>query len=94
MIIYLKVRIIDTETGTESEFYADEFETDYEDNLDSKVTCNKSLLLGPRSAKQHDPVLPDSNPAKHHVPEDTTRMIEFDMIRSRSPANLISAIVN
>lgn len=51
LIIHLKVCIIDTETGKESEFYTDEFKTDYEDNLESKVTCNKLLLLGLHSAK-------------------------------------------
>ncbi len=43
--------MIDTEAGAESEFYANEFEMDYEDNLESKVTRNKSLLPGLHSAK-------------------------------------------
>ena len=42
---------MDIEAVAESEFYADEFEIDYEDNLESKVTCNKSLLPGLCSAE-------------------------------------------
>ena len=84
---------MDTEAGVESEFYADEFETDDEDNLESEVT-RKSLLPGPRSAKQHVPVLPGPRPAEHHVSEDTASMIEFDMMRSSPPADPASATVD
>lgn len=35
---------MDTKISTPSEFYTDEFETDYKNNLESEVTCNKLLL--------------------------------------------------
>ena len=43
--------IMDIEAGAESEFNANKFETNYEDNLEFKVTYNKLLLLGPHSTK-------------------------------------------
>ncbi len=85
---------MDIEAVTGSEFYADEIETDHEDNLESKITCNKSLLPDPCSAKQHILVLSDLCPAEHHVPKDNTSMIEFDMMRSSLPANPASATVD
>lgn len=42
---------MDIEAGAESEFNANKFETNYEDNLEFKVTYNKLLLLGPHSTK-------------------------------------------
>ncbi len=94
MIIYSEVRTIDTEAGAENEFYADEFETHHEDNLESEVTHNKSLLPGPRSAEQHVPMLPGPCPAEYHVPEDIASMIEFDIMRSSPPANPVSATID
>lgn len=35
---------MDTKISTPSEFYIDEFETDYKNNLKSEVTYNKLLL--------------------------------------------------
>lgn len=60
---------MDIEADVESEFYGDEFETDYEDNIEFEVAGNKSLLPGPCSAE-------------HHIPEDTASMIEFNIMRS------------
>ncbi len=85
---------MDIEAGAESEFYADEFETDHEDNLESEVTRNKSLLPGSCSAKQHVLVLPCPRPAEHHVLEDTSSMIEFVMMCSSLPADPASTNVD
>ncbi len=86
--------MMDIKAGAESEFYADEFKTDHEDNLKSKVTCNKSLLPGLCSAEHHVSVLPSPRPAEHHIPEDTVSMIEFDMMRSSPLVNPTSATVD
>ena len=43
--------MMDTKAGTESEFYVDKFEIDHKDNFESKITCNKSLLVDPYSAE-------------------------------------------
>lgn len=56
---------MDIKASTESKFCADGFETDYEDNLESKVTCNESLLPGFYSAKQYVPVLLGLRSAEH-----------------------------
>ena len=81
LIICLEVRTIDIEAGIESEFYDDEFEKDYENNIKFEFVGNKSLLPGPRSAD-------------HHVPKDTAGIIECNMIRSSPLAKSASAIIN
>lgn len=43
--------MIDIKASAESEFDVDELKADQEDNLESKTTCNKSLLPGPCSSK-------------------------------------------
>lgn len=85
---------MDTKASAKSEFYTDEFETDYEDNLESEVICSKSLLPGLRSAEQHVLVLLDPYSAQHHVPKDTASMIEFDMMHFSPLTNSASTIVN
>ncbi len=86
--------MMDIEIGAKSEFYADEFETNHDDNFKSEVTCNQSLLPGPHTAEQHFPVLPGPRLAEHHVPEDTASMIEFDIMLSSSPTDPISVTVD
>ena len=85
---------IDIEAGTESEFYVDEFETDYKDNFESKVICNKLLLPGLCSTEQYVLVLPSPYSAKHYVPEDIASMIKFDMMHSSLLANSASTIID
>lgn len=43
--------MIDVITNAENRFYTNEFETDYKDNFESKVTYNKLLLLSSYLAK-------------------------------------------
>ncbi len=85
---------MDTEAGAESEFYPVEFETDHKDNLESKVTRNKSLLPGFCPAEQHVSVLPSPRPAEHHVPKDTTSIIEFHIMHSSPLADPASSTVD
>lgn len=86
--------MIDIEAGIKSKFYADEFKTDYKDNLKSKVTCNKLLLSGFCSAEPHIPILPGPDQAKHYIPENITSTIKFDMMRSSLLANLTSTMID
>lgn len=85
---------MDTEAGVENEFYMDEFEMDHEDNLESKIICNKLLLPGFCSAEPYVPILLGLHSAKHHHLEDNASMIKFDMICFSLPADPISATVN
>lgn len=94
LIIYSEVRTIDTETGSESQFYVDEFKTDHEKNLESKVTCNKLLLPSPWSAKQCVLVLPSPCSAEYYVLEDMASIMEFDIMHSSLPFDPISATVD
>lgn len=75
------MHIIDIEAGIESEFYNNKFETDYKNNFESKITHNKSLLLGFYLTKLY-------------VLESIANMLEFDMTHSGPPANLVFATVN
>lgn len=72
---------MDTEVGVESEFYSDEFEIDYDNNLEIKIAGNKSLLPGLCSAE-------------HNIPEDTVSMIEFNMIHSSPLIKPVSATID
>lgn len=72
---------MDIEANVESEFWGDEFETDYEDNIKFEVAGNKSLLPGPCSAE-------------HYILKDITSMIEFNIIRSSPLAKPVFATVD
>ena len=85
---------MNTEASVESEFYMEEFETDNEDNLESKVTRNKSLLPGLKSTKKHVLVFPGPRPAEYHISEDTVSMIKFDMMHFSPLANPTSATID
>lgn len=85
---------MDIEASTKSEFYVDEFETDHKDNLESEITCNKSLLSGSCSAEQHILVLSDLCLAKHHVLKDIISIIEVDMMRSSPLGDSTSVTVD
>lgn len=67
----------------------DEFEIDHKHNLVSKVTYNKLLLSGLYSVEQYVLVLPDFYLAKYYILKDIISMIEFDMIYSSLPTNLV-----
>lgn len=65
----------------EGEFYNDECEINYKNNIKFEVASNKSLLLSPCSAK-------------HHVPENIISMIELNIMRSSLVAKPVSTTVN
>ena len=71
----------DTEGETESH-YRDEVETDYGDfeDIDLEITCNNTLLPGPRLAETS-------------ISEETASMVEFDMMRSSPPADTATATI-
>ena len=92
--LFKNTYMIDTEASAKSKFSANKFKTDFKDNFESKVTCNKSLLPRFCSTEQHVLVLSCLCPAKHYVPEDTTNMIKFDIMHSSPLAKLISTTVD
>lgn len=85
---------MDFEVNAESNFYTDEFKTDYENNLDSEVTYNKSLLSGLCSDAYHVLMLPSTYQVEYYVPENTADIIEFDMIHSSPLTNLVLATID
>lgn len=94
MIICLKVYIIDTQGSAKSEFYMDKFAIDHEDNLESEVTCNMSLLLSFCLAGQHILVLPGLRLTKHYVLEDIANIIKFDIMCFNLLADQISTTID
>ena len=72
---------MDIEANIESEFYNDEFEMDYKDNIKFEVASNRSLLPGPSLAE-------------HHVLEDTVSMTEFNIIRFSIPGKPASTTID
>lgn len=81
MITCLKIYIINIKAGVKSEFYNNEFKTNYKNNFKSEIACNKSLLLGFCSTK-------------HYVLENIVSMLNFDIIHFSLLANLAFAIIN
>lgn len=85
---------MDIETGVKSTFYMNEFETDYKENLESKITFNKLLLPSFYLVEQYISMLSGSYLTEHHISEDTTNILEYYMMCSSSLANPASATIN
>lgn len=87
--------MIYNKAGVENNIYTNEFETDYKDNLESKITYNKLLLPGFCFAKQYILVtLLGPCLAEYHVPKGIVDMIQFDMMHYSPLDNLAFVIVN
>lgn len=67
---------------------------DHKNNFEFKVTYNKSLLLGPYSAKQHVSILLSPHLAEYTDLENTKSIIKLDIMYSSPPANFTSATID